>query len=71
MDDNRFREMSRQRDKTLWDESRFEDPNEGDDLPKLCPSCRRDEHCFITDEEGVTCPCGQLIEGGERYGTVP
>ena len=40
-------------------------PNHCDDMPKLCPSCCRDEHCFITDEEGVTCPCGELIEGGE------
>jgi hypothetical protein len=35
VDDNRFREMSRQRDSKLWDESRFEDPNFGDDLPKV------------------------------------
>ena len=54
MDDNGFRQMSRQRDDKLWDESRFDDPNHGDDLPKVCPSCCRAEQCFITDydEEG-------------------
>ena len=62
MDDARFREMSRQRDSKLWDEKRFEDPNHGDDMVKVCPSCWRSEHCFSTDEEGVTCPCGELIE---------
>ena len=65
MDDNRFRQMSRQRDSKLWDESRFDDPNHCDDMPKLCPTCRRSEYCFHIDEEGVTCPCGHLIEGGE------
>ena len=64
MNDNRFLEMSRQRDEKLM-RSRFEDPNHCDDMPKLCPSCCRAEHCFISDEEGVTCPCGELIEGGE------
>ena len=57
MDENRFREMSRQRDSKLWDESRFEDPNHGDDMPRTCPSCCRDEHCFI---RGV-CKCGELV----------
>ena len=63
MNDNRFREMSRQRDGRLWNDR--EDPNSGDDTPKVCPMCSRDEHCFITDADGVTCPCGELIEGGE------
>ena len=48
--------------------ARFTDrdhPNYGDDLPKVCPSCCRAEHCFIIDADGVTCPCGEMIEGGE------
>ncbi len=65
MNDNRFSQMSRQRDNHLWDESRFDHPNHGDDLPKVCPSCYRAEQCFITDADGVTCRCGELIEGGE------
>ncbi len=63
MDDRRFSEMSRQRGEKLWNDR--EDPNHGDDLPKVCPSCCRAEQCFITDADGVTCPCGELIEGGE------
>ncbi len=63
MNDNRFREMSRQRDDKLWNDR--DHPNHGDDLPKVCPSCYRAEQCFITDYDGVTCPCGHLIEGGE------
>ncbi len=49
----------------VMDDRRELDPNYGDDLPKVCPSCCRAKHCFITDYDGVTCPCGHLIEGGE------
>ncbi len=54
--------MSRQRDEKLWDESRFDDPSHADDMPRVCPSCRRSEHCFHIDAEGVVCACGEMIE---------
>ena len=46
----------------MTDRDDREHPNYGDDLPRVCPKCSRDEHCFTSDDEGVTCACGHLIE---------
>lgn len=51
----------------MSDDRRELDPNYGDDMCRLCPSCKRDEHSFEKDWEGsLVCQCGELIEGGDE-----